>query len=433
MLFDPRLEQIFIKRISGRGILKRALRSKYRDRIHGLCKSLQITSTQAVYHMFVDARVPLCPSCGKVPRISSVDAGYNIYCCAKCGKTPEALQRRVHNTKATFLKLYGVDHPLKTSKFQSKFRRTMMKRYGVEYPLQSPTIMAEMVSSNVRKHGYEFPAQSADVRAKCIQTCRLIYGADNPMQSDTVRAKVLRTVRKRYGVDNPMQNKRVQNKLIATNQERYGTDFMYGSPYFKREALRTLRRNYGVDAPMRSPEIRAKSWVTCIRKYGVRHHMQDDSCFQRNNEAGFHRKILAIGGRTFNCQGFEPFLLQRLARSHDVANIRVGASCARVWYTYQGKKHRYYPDAQVGDIIYEAKSAYSFGIDNIKLFKILQAKARACRRCGYQFKCVIFDKNGSVLLECGVRRTQKFYRELIRARESPHLGEVRRPLYKRFV
>lgn len=65
--------------------------------------------------------------------------------CVECGKE--------ERTKACKDK-YGVDHHMKTSKTQRKFKQSMLKRHGVEHANQNPKIFDKMIKSSAKRKEY---------------------------------------------------------------------------------------------------------------------------------------------------------------------------------------------------------------------------------------------------------------------------------------
>jgi hypothetical protein len=68
----------------------------------------------------------------------------------------------------------------------------------------------------------------------------------------------------------------------------------------------------------------------------------------------------------------------------------------KIWYIFEGKKHRYYPDVRLGNRLYEVKSSWTFGAENSRRRKIIKAKAKACQNLGYKFKCIVYSPKGEV-------------------------------------
>lgn len=189
-----------------------------------------------------------CDCCGFEKEI-----GYNTYnkntknqtepyYCKNCS----AIRRR-----ETCIKIYGVDHPMKTQECKEKSKNTCRERYG-----------------------YDFVLQTNEVRNKTKATCLERYGTEHPTQSQVVQDKIKATNLERYGVEYPSQNEEIKEKIKTTFMENYGVECALMAPSIKDKSRKTCIEKFGVECPLQSDIIRQKAKETYISKYGVEFPMQ---------------------------------------------------------------------------------------------------------------------------------------------------------------
>lgn len=188
----------------------------------------------------------------------------------------------------------------------------------------------------------------------------------------------------------------------------------YCNPVKKRvtheDFLRKLKKVHGKDiSPIQKYE-RATSHIKCrcnkcsyefsssphnlLAGYGCRNCAFDKS-------TAYKRKTVSISGRKLELQGFEDTALTELLlrnKSIDINRLAFTAKEGRpcVHYNFNGKKRRYFCDFYClrSKTVYEVKSEYTLGLNHTKtrLFKMVQAKAKACLRSGLKFRLLLVHK-----------------------------------------
>lgn len=144
----------------------------------------------------------ICLVCKKPTLFNNLIKGYNLYCsreCAnhsqirldkikrtteekygvscifkrsdireKCEKTANSIEAR-QKAKATSLKNFGVEHPMKSSQVKDKIKETCLERYGVEHSFQSKEMRDKSKHTCLEKYGVDHPWKSAQLRQKQIE------------------------------------------------------------------------------------------------------------------------------------------------------------------------------------------------------------------------------------------------------------------------
>jgi hypothetical protein len=57
-----------------------------------------------------------------------------------------------------------------STKFKKKQEETFLKKYGVKHPLQNEEVRAKCLATNLERYGVEHPQQNEEVRAKGVVT-----------------------------------------------------------------------------------------------------------------------------------------------------------------------------------------------------------------------------------------------------------------------
>lgn len=139
------------------------------------------------------------------------------------------------------------------------------------------------------------------------------------------------------------------------------------------------------------PSVQIKrSEATALLRYGQRNGMQVPEIFAKQRASAFAQKQFTWpSGKITTYQGYENWLYNILLQTNTESDIKTKTmSIAHFEYVVDdGSTHIYYPDAQIGNIIYEAKSWHTFGEEIIKT----DLKMRAVLRDGYQTELWIFE------------------------------------------
>ena len=300
----------------------------------------------------------------------------------------------------TFMKNYGVEHPLKSLEIKNKIKDTCMKKYGVENPFQFEIFKQKSKDTCMKNFGVEHSMQSNLVKEKSKDVCTKKYGFEYSSQSDEVKQKNRDTCKKKYGVEYSSQSDDVKQKSKDTCMKKYGVEHHMKLDEFKKKNKETCIKNFGVSNPSQSSKIQQKKIDTCIKKYGVKNHMQNPEIAEKCMLAGFDYKNYTLpSGKIIHYQGYENFGIRDLLNSgideKDIINDKI--NIPEIWYDYEGKRRRYYVDIFIPsqNKCIEIKSDYTL---NIKKDKVL-LKQKATKELGYKCEIWVYNKNG-IIIEC---------------------------------
>lgn len=220
-------------------------------------------------------------------------------------------------------------------------------------------------------------------------------------QWESIAAQRQRTLQQRYGVTSMMQipevAERSREALISrTAEEKQQT---------QRKRDRTLVKKYGPDAK-KIIELRAAEGVRraykergaeiyqarsrrFMQEHGVGHHMQLPETWDKTTR--FKHKYIEIEGKTYRCQGYEPFVLHHLATQ----GFKFSTQPKGIPYSCKGKRRMYFPDIRAVKgkkrLLIEVKSTYTFHwtVQNCP-DKLIQA-TRYAEEKGVIFYVIIVD------------------------------------------
>lgn len=257
-----------------------------------------------------------------------------------------------------------------------KARATSMERYGVSNPAKSATVKQIIKDSFTEKYG---------------------EGITNAMDIQKFKDKIVKTNIQRYGTDKPQLLESSKKKTDETNLEKFGVTRPQKLKSLKDKSAETCKARYGVSAPQMNTDIKLKSRESCIEKYGVGNVMQSVEIFERNVKNQLKSKIFKFpSGTEVTVQGYEPFALSKLLESFTENDIIVGKSgMPFIKYFADNVERRYFPDIYIPktNMIIEVKSVWTMNTNRPRNI----AKQDACLDAGYNFKFMIFDKDGNLI------------------------------------
>ncbi len=166
--------------------------------------------------------------------------------------------------------------------------------------------------------------------------------------------------------------------------------------------LTFLRRKKGTIYAYCSDECRNKGRVINQNKrnnlnFGVDRPSQNSAIFEKSQKNGKKlRDYIFSSGHIVQVRGYEPKALALLeSKGYTENNLTVDSKeMPKIWYEQNGR-HRYHPDIYIpsAKLILEVKSTFTY---NRELEKNL-LKRQACLDAGYNFKFMIFDKDGNLI------------------------------------
>ena len=261
-----------------------------------------------------------------------------------------------------------------------------LKLSNCEWSQQSEHAKAKRNYTNLRKFGTNNPMKNKDIVEKVKKTKKEKYG--NPKYNNF--EKMQETLLKHYGVTNPAYILTSNLKKSATCLERYGVKSPLESNEIKNKIIETNIKKFGVDNPLQNINIKNKSISTMLERYGVQYPSQNSDILEKIMKSSYrYRDYTWNTGEISKLQGFEPIVLQELEdQGYNFNDILTSnKDMPEIWYIFEGKKHRYYPDFYIPkeNLIIEVKSQWTLELHKDKN----QAKFQAVKEAGFNFRLEI--------------------------------------------
>jgi len=118
-----------------------------------------------------------CPGCDHDFEVSYYKRNRQIYCTKKCAQhCPSVLDKMKKSQKETYLKNYGVEHPMQTTDVKEHFKKAMLLKYGVEHPSKMPNYRTNVKNTLKQRYGVENYTNLPKMKATMMER----YGVDNP-------------------------------------------------------------------------------------------------------------------------------------------------------------------------------------------------------------------------------------------------------------
>jgi hypothetical protein len=258
-----------------------------------------------------------------------------------------------------------------------KAKQTSLERYGVSNPSKSKEIKQRIKDSFTEKYG---------------------EGITNSMDLKEFRDKIKETNIERYGTDKPQSLEQFQKKTRESNLEKFGTEIPQLLKELKNKTIETNIEKYGVAHSSKLKITQDKKVGTNLEKYGVTNVMHASNIFDKNRYFQ-KRDYIFESGRIEKIQGYEGKGIDLLLNTYHEDDIIINPSqLIKVFYLEDNRNHRYFPDIFVpkDNLVVEIKSEYTYkgfiGWYNTNLLK-----RQACLDAGYNFKFMIFDKDGNLI------------------------------------
>lgn len=109
----------------------------------------------------------ICKFCGSRTTFKGLVKGYADYCSLYCSNN----DIEVKNKKIdSYVKMYGVDSPMKSEEIKSRTCDTCINRYGVSHPSKSEEVKKKVVDSWLDVYGVSNPSKLEEVKRKKTET-----------------------------------------------------------------------------------------------------------------------------------------------------------------------------------------------------------------------------------------------------------------------
>jgi hypothetical protein len=228
------------------------------------------------------------------------------------------------------------------------------------------------------------------------------HGVEHVFQLPSCKENITKTVIKKYGVTNVSYNPKILEKiktnLTASNMENYGVPYPLMDKTIRAKAMESIKEKYGVDNVMTLPETKEKIIKKMQEKFHVDNAMQAADLVDKSIKHAKKSKTYKLpSGIEIKIQGYENYALDDLLKYIAEDDIIVAKSqMPEIWYMCDdGKYKRYFPDIYVKstNTFYEVKSMFTY----MKDFRVNDCKRKATEYIGYNFKLMIYDRNGRLM------------------------------------
>jgi hypothetical protein len=219
---------------------------------------------------------------------------------------------------------------------------------------------------------------------KMKSTCLKKYGVDHWFKTSIALYQREAKCLKYHNVKHHLQIPHVREKIKSTCLKKYGVNTFLKTEKFKQKVKEFYLKKYGVESFSQTAEFREQFKETSLKNWGYNHPMQNEKNFNKALTNRYKRKEFEFpSGRIEHVQGYEPQILTELVNHFDEDDIVCGSGLPVIWYEFEGKKHRYYPDIYIKsrNMIIEVKSTYTLSVE---LNKNL-AKRQASLAGGFNF------------------------------------------------
>lgn len=219
--------------------------------------------------------------------------------------------------KTTLLMKYGVENAAHMSDHKDKCKKTSMIHFGVEHPTQLKEVQEKRKQTCIEKYGVDNASKCEEIKEKCKQNLIKKYGSiDNFYEQ---RQEVInKAFIKNSGSIQNHYNK-VSKKRRSTNKERYGEEVFFKTDSFKEKSKNTINEKYGVDNISQ----------TCLRS---------------------HKPLFEFNNEHFDSLPELCFYIY-----HTDHKSKITRSPMRFFFTFENKKHAYWPDFEINGQFFEIK------------------------------------------------------------------------------
>lgn len=320
-----------------------------------VCKPIFLKERKEKLHSKLYDKI--CKICDKKFKTKTF---HEIYCSEECRE--EYYKDRKERTKQTNIKIYGTESHNQNKSVQEKKKKTWLKNLGFENPSNNPIIRDKISKSHTGKSKKE----KKNINNKRIKTCRERYEADNYITSQIYRNKIMNE----FGVEFYTQTKEWFRKTKTTNDKRYG-GWGWASDIISKKFKETMIRLYGAESVAESDVLMERYFKSCVNFKEYKTPNGNIIKIQ-----GYENKFL---DEYFKNGGKEEDMIAH-PKKEDIGKI--------LYFTEDGKKHRYYPDFYIpkDNLIIEVKSSWTYDFH----FKKNCLKERACKDAGYIFEFKIY-------------------------------------------
>jgi hypothetical protein len=154
----------------------------------------------------------------------------------------------------------------------------------------------------------------------------------------------------------------------------------------------TMLEKYGVDNFSKHPSFLDKFKKTSQERYGVDYPNQNSEIYENSCKGRKHFKDYILpSGKKIRIQGYEGYALDILLNTYHEDDILTKKSdMPEVWYEFENKRRRYYPDIYIPsqNLIIEVKSTFTYKLETLQI----HSKLNALKEMGFDANIWIIDK-----------------------------------------
>ncbi len=134
---------------------------------------------------------PVCENCSINPVSFNVQTNkLRKYCGKRCASSSKEVREKV---KKTFIKNFGVEHPMLLPETIIKNKKKFILKYGVDNPSKSNEIKEKKEKIFLEKWGHRNISSNPEIKAKKRKTCLKNYGTEYPSQNRLIFDKQQKT------------------------------------------------------------------------------------------------------------------------------------------------------------------------------------------------------------------------------------------------
>jgi hypothetical protein len=154
---------------------------------------------------------------------------------------PENIESRIKKCNEAIKEKFGVANVFQLEEVKNKSKKKKLEKYGDEnYNNGSKAVItkrelygddyytnmleAQKVKTFIKKYGVDHPLKLDEFKDKQKATVQEKYGVDNVSQNEEVKSKRTDTILERYGVENASQSEEIKQKKKDTSMENFGVD-----------------------------------------------------------------------------------------------------------------------------------------------------------------------------------------------------------------
>jgi len=247
-------------------------------------------------------------------------------------------------------------------------KQGFIDKYGVDNPSKLDSVRRK-ISSTHRNFSTE---KKADIRKRTEETCERVYGGKAPLTNSKVKEKAKATLKGRYGVENP--------DFIADHVDKVRSTWRKKSKEQLKEIVskraNTCSKIYGEDIsnPSQLSLVNKKVKETWANKTDKElQEWRRKSSFRYCYESEYFDSSWELAFWIY-CKDMKKHILREpKALSYEV----------------NGQKHRYFPDFEVDERLYEIKGGHLMNNEGVWVYPFQKTETETTEILKAKYECAI--------------------------------------------